>query len=436
MSTMMIHTPDPDAMAEATRLTREGRLTEATALIQRTLGGGPFASMHGVPDEHPDAARDAAAPATGRPALPRGGTTVAGSADAAARPESSSTDRRGGGLGGLLRRMKTRLSERPAPSPDADLPVNLRGGLPAMKPAGGGLPGVNLPGGLTGLNLPGVGLAGGQPGPAPAGMTRHLHSSPHGERPYLLYVPETLGNEPVPLVVMLHGGTQDGAAFASATGMNALADEHGFVVAYPEQVTSANPMRYWNWFSPADQNRGGGEAALLADLVHGVGREAPIDTDRVFVAGFSAGAAMAAVLGDQYPDVFAAVGVHSGLASGAARDVGSAFAAMRQASRPRPSTGDTRAIVFHGDADPTVSVDNAAAVTAQFCPSPVSSLTENGRVAASWTRKVLHDNENRSHELWTVHGSGHAWSGGTAGGSYTDPNGPDASAEMVRFFLS
>jgi poly(hydroxyalkanoate) depolymerase family esterase len=235
--------------------------------------------------------------------------------------------------------------------------------------------------------------------------------------------------------VLLHGGTQSAADIATATRIRELAEDHGFLVACPEQVTSANPMRYWNWFRPGDQRRGAGEPAILAGIVDDVAAAHEVDRDRVYVAGFSAGAAMAAVLGAAYPDVFAAVGMHSGLPHGCAHDAGSAAAAMRGAAAVTPLDRPVPVIAFHGDADPTVAADNATRVVEQFTGGPVhgDTVVERGPGRPA-TRTVVRRDGVVVAERWTVHGSGHAWSGGVAGGSYTDPAGPDASAAMVRFF--
>lgn len=249
------------------------------------------------------------------------------------------------------------------------------------------------------------------------------------QRPFRLHVPAGLTG-PAPLVVMLHGGTQDAAAFEAATGMNALADEHGFIVVYPEQLASANPMRYWNWFDPADQQRDGGEPAIIVGIVRDLIEQHPVDPSRVYVAGFSAGAAMASILAATYPDVFAAVGVHSGLAYRSAGNLAWAMSAMRSAPAPTPAPRPVPVIVFHGDADSTVDLSNARAVLDQFAPADVARVSTRGRAGREYTRVSAGD----AGELWTVHGAGHAWSGGTAGGSYTDPSGPNASAEFVRFF--
>jgi poly(hydroxyalkanoate) depolymerase family esterase len=235
---------------------------------------------------------------------------------------------------------------------------------------------------------------------------------------------------------MLHGGTQTAAEFATATRMSALAQEHGFLVAYPEQVTSANAMRYWNWFEPADQQRGAGEPAILAGIVAEILAAHDVDPDRVYLAGFSAGAAMAAVVAAAYPDVVAAVGVHSGLPRGCAHDVASGFAAMRQAPRVAPLRQPLPVIAFHGDADATVAVGNGTRLIEQFTggrPVVGDTVVERGPVRPA-TRTVVRGGGAVVAERWIVHGSGHAWSGGTRGGSYTDPDGPDASAEIVRFF--
>lgn len=273
--------------------------------------------------------------------------------------------------------------------------------------------------------------------PADARATRGSFSGPAGRRDYRLVVPSSARDRPG-LLVMLHGGTQDADTFAAATGMDAIAEREGFVVVYPEQSRQANAMGYWNWFEPRHQVRDGGEPSLIAGIVRAVAAEAGTDPDRTFVAGFSAGAAMAAVMGATHPDLVAGIGVHSGLPHGAARDVGSAFAAMRGgASRlvanPRPT------IVVHGDADGTVAVSNAAQVVAAALQDGPRCHRQETRATAgtgrAWTQERWTRDDGRVHaESWTVHGSGHAWSGGRAGGSYTDPAGPDASHAMVEFF--
>jgi poly(hydroxyalkanoate) depolymerase family esterase len=248
---------------------------------------------------------------------------------------------------------------------------------------------------------------------------------------------------------MIHGCTQSPDDLATGTRMNLLAEEHTFLVAYPAQDASANSSRCWNWFDAADQQRGRGEPSLIAGITCEVVGEYHVAVDRVYVAGMSAGGAMAAIMGSTYPDLYAAVGVHSGLAPGAARDLPSAFAAMRQGQsgtsrQNAPAKGSTRivpAILFHGDRDTTVHPSNADHLLAHYRAAALDEAPQvtkrRGRVPGghAYSCATYHDAEGRLIvERWTVHGLGHAWSGGSVPGSYTDPKGPDASAEMVRFF--
>lgn len=263
-----------------------------------------------------------------------------------------------------------------------------------------------------------------------------------GSRAYKLYVPSGYRGQAVPLVVMLHGCTQSPDDFAAGTGMNALAEEHLFLVAYPAQPQSANASKCWNWFNAGDQQRDKGEPSLIAGVTRQVMADFAIDESRIYIAGLSAGGAAAAIMGSAYPDLYAAVGVHSGLACGAAKDMPSAFTAMsRGAAGPARRRGDrlVPTIVFHGDGDRTVSPINGDHVIAQSrgdvrLRSIESHGTSKGGV--SYRRTVLVDETDRPVlEQWRVQGAGHAWAGGGAAGSYTDPKGPDASREMVRFFL-
>ena len=269
-----------------------------------------------------------------------------------------------------------------------------------------------------------------------------------GRRSYKLYVPGRQHAGRRPLVVMLHGGTQGPDDFAAGTRMNALAEEHGFLVAYPSQCKSANPSLCWNWFKPEDQMRGAGEPSIIAGITNEIVSAYDIDPQRVFVAGLSAGGAMAAVLGATYPEIYAAVGVHSGLPYRSATDVPSAFAAMRGdpglQRRPRKTRRDSdhalrvRTIVFHGDADHIVHPSNAARIVEARAKTGDSVERAEARSSASrtHTRAVTRDKTGTVVvEHWLIHGSGHAWSGGSADGTYTDPQGPDASREMLQFFL-
>lgn len=290
-----------------------------------------------------------------------------------------------------------------------------------------------------------------------------------GKRAYRVYVPAALQavrpDVLSPMLVMLHGCTQSAADFAAGTQMNHLADQHGFLVVYPEQAAEANPSKCWNWFRPQDQQRDAGEPSLIAGLVREAAQHHRADPRRIFVAGLSAGAAMAVVLGQTHPDLFAGVGVHSGLPYGSAHDVPSALAAMKggrsglpglRTAVDEPKSPFKKAvhavpvIVFHGDRDHTVQKLNAVHIVQQAQQAQQARSAAPGKgelhehtqsgVASGgrrFTRTVHVDAQGHTAiESWTLHGAGHAWSGGHASGSYTDGSGPDASAEMVRFFLA
>ena len=268
----------------------------------------------------------------------------------------------------------------------------------------------------------------------------HGDSPPRGR--YRLFVPTRREGGKPRLVVMLHGCTQDPVDFATGTAMNVRAERDGFYVLYPAQPGSENPSRCWNWFRKEDQQRDRGEPALIAGMTRALVAEHGLDPDRVYVAGLSAGGAMSAIVGSLYPDVFAAVGVHSGLSSGSAGNIPDALSIMRtgtlRVKRTAATADAVPTIVFHGDRDTTVHPDNGrhvidAAMSTYDASAPaVSAGTEGGRrytrsVHASATGDVLA-------EHWVVHGAAHAWSGGDPKGSHTDAGGPSATDEMLRFF--
>jgi poly(hydroxyalkanoate) depolymerase family esterase len=451
-----------DSMSEATRLMNEGRLAEATAAIQRALGG---ISTAVVPED------------TGETEGPV--ETAGRDMEGAERPpENANFGRIGDVLRDTIRpsrqyRGVPRLPDG-LPSLPNGLPNGLTNGLPGLldglpSSLPDVLPGLpdglpNLPDGLPGLPNGMPGPTKGVPGPAvvvPAGgrFVERSYTGPAGGRTYKLYVPSGYtGQEAVPLVVMLHGCTQNPDDFAAGTSMNELAEEHTFLVAYPAQAQNANMQKCWNWFKASDQQRGQGEPAIIAGITRQIVDEYQVADGKVYVAGMSAGGAMAAIMGATYPDLYAAVGVHSGLAPGAAQDLVSALSAMQgggasnghQGASAGGSEASVPVIVFHGDRDTTVHPRNAEQLLAYYrsvegtpggrdaAGKPVPPVAvRKGQIpdGHAYTRATQRDADgNPIMEQWTVHGLGHAWSGGSRAGSYTDVKGPDASAEMVRFF--
>jgi poly(hydroxyalkanoate) depolymerase family esterase len=376
-----MNAPSKIDMLAAVRLTREGRLEEAMAVLRSALSGAPPSQAQ------PEIEPVPAPRILGGLSLPR-----------ISLPEA---------LGGLVERIG-RL--RPAPAPDeASAPATER--APVRQPDG-------------------------------VRFEERRFANAAGVRAYKLYVPSGYNGQALPLVVMLHGCAQSPDDFAAGTRMNQLAEEQVFLVAYPAQPQSANAGKCWNWFKSGDQQRDRGEPSLIAGITRQIMEEFPVEQGRVYIAGLSAGGAAAAIMGSAYPDLYAAIGVHSGLACGAARDMPSAFAAMQKGGSPGANSREPEsavpAIVFHGDRDTTVHPVNGHEVIAQakagaeLQPKVIGGVSPNGR---KYTVTVHADDSGRPMaEHWVLHGSGHAWSGGSAEGSYTDPHGPDASREMMRFF--
>ncbi len=392
-----------EGMGEVTRLTNAGRLMEATNLIQRKLGNS------------------------------------AGLGDI-------STDERQGASGkhGNVHQTLKDFSARNEPGTGA-------GKTATTSPLDGNL--VSFPKNLFDLPVGSSGFSNLRvPEPptidVPEGgrFVSGSFTNAAGTRGYKLYIPSDLDKKLVPLVVMLHGCTQNPDDFAAGTRMNKLAEEGKFFVLYPEQSNGANMQKCWNWFQAGDQLRDRGEPSIIAGITHQIAATQPVNTRRIFVAGLSAGAAMAVVMGETYPDLYAAIGVHSGLPYGAARDMPSAFQAM-QGGGPSQGVSRVPTIVFHGDRDSTVNQRNGQQVLRRWVtPEPDVAganakplvTVKKGQVpnGHSYTRSTYQDADGRPvAEGWSIHGAGHAWAGGDPRGSYTDSRGPDASAEMMRFFL-
>jgi poly(hydroxyalkanoate) depolymerase family esterase len=284
------------------------------------------------------------------------------------------------------------------------------------------------------------------PSPAASFLTGSFTNSA-GTRLYKLFVPSGYGRQPVPLIVMLHGCGQCAGDFAAGTRMNWVAEEETCIALYPEQAKTANQARCWNWYLAENQHRDGGEPLLVADLTRSVMSRYAIDRRRVYAAGLSAGGAAATILGALYPDLYAAIGVHSGLVGFAARDLDSALVAMRGEAphvfSDLPATSWARRspipmIVWHGDADPMVHPINGDDIILRATGAGCfRKIVQRGAVRGgrAYTRTVYADANGRTmFEQWVVHGGAHAWSGGDPTATYTDPWGPDATRAIVRFF--
>ena len=395
--------PDLAKMMEATRLTREGRLQDALAMIQGALG---LQETNAVPSDRLTEPEVRSAPRTIDMAPPSKATGNAWALPRLEDARSSGKLKRTSDTTGVHARLLDRLG---------------RGGFEFGSSGVAGHDRVSVPDG--------------------ARFEERLFANEAGSRTYKLYIPSGYSGQPIPLVVMLHGCTQSPDDFAVGTGMNKLAEEQNFIVAYPAQARSANSSKCWNWFKLADQVRDRGEPAVIAGLTRAIMQDCSVDPTRVYIAGLSAGGAMAAVLGAAYPELYAAVGVHSGLACGAASDMPSALTAMRSGAPPdgRKPAGVIPTIVFHGDRDTTVHPLNGEQVIARSAlAGNLRPLAAEGRsVGGLAFRRTVHTDDGGQPVLehWSLRGAGHAWSGGSAAGSYTEPRGPDASREMMRFFL-
>jgi poly(hydroxyalkanoate) depolymerase family esterase len=266
---------------------------------------------------------------------------------------------------------------------------------------------------------------------APGRFIKRSYANAAGARTYKVNLPAGFSGQALPLVVMLHGCKQTPDDFAGGTRMNELADELQFLVAYPAQAWTANYSRCWNWFRPRDQRRDDGEPSLIAGITKQVIARHNVDARRVYIAGLSAGGAMAGVMAATYPDLYAAAGIHSGLPYASARDAVSAIAAMRGQRSDAPSLlPAVPTIVFHGDKDTTVRHHGG-----DYAIAGVQHRSESGEAGGRAYTRTVYRTAKAAVEHWLVHGGGHAWSGGNAAASYADARGPDATREMLRFFL-
>jgi len=412
------------AMRQATQLTRAQNVIEATRLIQRALSGRGHAVSPGGPS--PENSRLIALPTNVAESLEVFEPAPQDARIASARLQDAAPERR------PVVRMRRPLGEV--------LKLLRQAGLPSF--------------GLDSAPFAKSHKAPPAPVPDGAAYLTRTFTCEAGSRDYKVYVPSHADGRTLPLIIMLHGCTQNPDDFAVGTGMNRLAEEHGFIVAYPRQPMSANQSACWNWFNLTDQMRDAGEPSIIAGITRTIMAEFDIDAERVYVAGLSAGGAMAAIMSATYPELYAATGIHSGLAYGSATDLVSAFAAMRGASSPaapvqRPvqrksylkgANGRVRTIVFHGAFDQKVHPSNAEMILAEAragLSDPAQETQHDGSAGGrAYTRTVITDASGVPHvEHWAIEGLGHAWSGGSPEGSHTDQRGPDASREMLRFFL-
>lgn len=401
-------------LLKATRLTGKGQLMDATRLIQRALAGlNPLAANQ--PSPNPPVAE----PASG--------------------PQSPFSSRRAVNDPNIIDvEVQDITARRNTPQEPGDQPA-----------AKGASPEIELPQTARETAFSYV--------RRPSAFSQGVTQFKNEQYPYRLYLPagpETAATPAtpaatgLPLVVLLHGCKQDALDFATGTGMNALADEQQFAVLYPQQISKANAGSCWNWFETEHQGRSG-EPGMIAALVKKILAASDdglqIDPNRIYIAGLSAGGAMATITAGLYPELFAAVGVHSGLPAGSANSMIGAFSAMRRGnSAGQPSSSAVPTIIFHGAQDQTVHPDNGGHISASAVAAlrkagvalekTESTVTSKGDKPA--VRTAYQDISGKPHvEHWRVSEGGHAWFGGAAAGSYTDPKAPSASKAMLAFFL-
>ncbi len=414
----------PPHLEEAMKLMKAGRLKEATTLIQNNLNGVAVDSSNDA-DANTNTMKDVT---PDKPKLE----------DSATKTDKFTHKEQPASADNLSSKSSNKLSD--TLQDFADKMKDFKLDLPAAID-------------INGLNV-GLNTHSEPPIAENAQFLKGTLKSSQGTHNYRLYIPSNYAQAveeglQLPLIVMLHGCTQSPEDFATGTRMNELAEQHRCLIVYPSQPSSANPNRCWNWFRPTDQQPAQGEPAWLAALTQSIIKDYAVDSSRVYIAGLSAGAAMALIMAETYPQLYAAVGVHSGLAYRSATDLPSALMAMRQGGSADTKTTENAQfvpmIVFHGDQDYTVSIRNGEQIVeqarqrlqAQHSDLSTQQHKRSTKQNCRSTQLQICDSKGVSQlEYWKIHGAGHSWAGGSSAGSYTDSNGPDASKEMLRFFLS
>lgn len=288
-------------------------------------------------------------------------------------------------------------------------------------------------------------------------------------REVLMVVPDRYDDAP-PLVIALHGCNQSAEEFLTATGLENLVDAERIVLALPEaEVSGDNPLGCWRWWEPDNQRRDGREPRRITALIDAM--DVPVDRQRVYALGLSAGGAMAVILGTVYPDVFAAVGVHSGVGFAAAANTACALKILgdapprveargRLAYLHQPRHRIVPTMILHGRADDTVDprhaeglvrelarrndfIDDGDGGNHSFDAAPDATLADPGPCRGDSESSPCYAHELKRYtdrdgravlQQVMVDRLGHAWSGGREGHRYADPAGPDAGAMFWRFF--